>query len=269
MPSIARYRLALKIWFQRLPMLFTEKSICRATMLCFCVFLSVGMFGNFGNEVEAELIIGTNGSEWLSGTYSTDDILLFEGNDRISARGGDDFIDAGIGDDGWVWRDAPVLRGDNGNDKIFGGPGDDNMAGGEDVDILYGNEGEDMIWMEDFLDREGSDSGIAFGGPGNDTLLGGMGRDNLTGEEGDDVLYGDTYTNNSISSTEEFGSDYLVGGAGNDYIEAGHGNDLLVGGIGADRFRCGSGDDIVQDFNSTAGDVLADVADCEIIRPQI
>lgn len=49
MPNIARYRLSLKLWFQRLPMLFTERSICIAIMLCFCVFLLVAGLGNFGS----------------------------------------------------------------------------------------------------------------------------------------------------------------------------------------------------------------------------
>ena len=83
-----------------------------------------------------------------------------------------------------------ILRGQAGNDVLYGGPegGDDLLEGGEGNDTLYG-------------------------GLGNDTLAGGAGNDALQGGEGDDVLYGGP------------GDDVLRGAAGADRLSGGGGED--------------------------------------------
>ncbi|MCY4363849.1 MAG: hypothetical protein OXE42_17000 [Gammaproteobacteria bacterium] len=60
-----------------------------------------------------------------------------------------------------------TIKGNGGNDKLYGGPGGGN-------DTLMGDGGDDML----------------FGGHGNDTLHGGGGDDMLNGGAGDDMFYG-------------------------------------------------------------------------------
>ena len=61
-----------------------------------------------------------------------------------------------------------ILRGENGNDILYGGP-----AGGDDM--MYGGNGDDQI----------------FGGRGDDVLTGGAGNDIMKGGPGEDVLVAD------------------------------------------------------------------------------
>jgi Ca2+-binding RTX toxin-like protein len=58
-----------------------------------------------------------------------------------------------------------VLRGDVGNDVLFGGDNDD---------LLYGDAADDYL----------------YGNSGNDNLYGGSGLDHLSGQAGDDYLDG-------------------------------------------------------------------------------
>ena len=78
-----------------------------------------------------------------------------------------------------------ILRGENGNDTLYGGP-----AGGDDM--MYGGSGDDRI----------------FGGRGDDVLTGGAGNDVMKGGPGQDVLVADgDYM------------DILYGGADNDRFQ--------------------------------------------------
>ncbi len=61
----------------------------------------------------------------------------------------------------------------------------------------------------------------------------------------------------SSTLTGGAGNDYIDGGAGNDFLIGGEGDDILLGGSGADTFvwQAGhSGNDVIKDFNSSAGD---------------
>ncbi len=73
----------------------------------------------------------------VPGTKESDDLTMFDGNDRVFARGGDDEVDGGAGDD--------RIRGGHGDDTLFGGDGDDRLKGGQDNDYLDGGEGDDYI----------------------------------------------------------------------------------------------------------------------------
>ncbi len=79
--------------------------------------------------------------------------LLIDGDDRITAGSGADF-----------------LLGYDGNDTINGGGGHDTLRGDDGRDRLIGGTGED--WL--------------FGGKGADVLIGGRGRDFLNGGGGND-----------------------------------------------------------------------------------
>ncbi len=79
-----------------------------------------------------------------------------------------------------------------GNDSFIGSAGTDYVGGSNGDDSLQGGAGEDIL----------------LGGSNNDTLIGGAGNDSLFGEYGNDRIV-----------TQ--GADFVLGGAGDDRIEAG------------------------------------------------
>jgi len=114
-----------------------------------------------------------------------------------------------------------VLMGSGCLDTIHGNGGNDFINGDGDADRLYGDAGDDTI-----IGNFGSDQ--IYGGPGNDDLFGGDDSDIIFGEDGNDKIYGGT------------------------------GDNLMKGGAGKDYFDCGPDHNIILDFNSTQGDVVAD-----------
>jgi Ca2+-binding RTX toxin-like protein len=116
-------------------------------------------------------------------------------------------------------QDPDVLRGRNGNDKIYGSSNQDEIYGGRGGDRLYGQEDDDRL----------------FGEEGNDQLYGGYDDDTLDGGIGNDELYG------------EQGSDTLLGGDGNDVIDGGIQADSMVGGIGNDTYYVDNTGDMIND----------------------
>ena len=58
------------------------------------------------------------------------------------------------------------------------------------------------------------------------------------------------------------GDDVLIGGAGPDTLRGGSGDDVLSGGLGADQFKMSKGNDSIEDFNQSEGDLI-DVDDPE------
>jgi Ca2+-binding RTX toxin-like protein len=114
-----------------------------------------------------------------------------------------------------------VLMGSGCLDTIHGNGGNDFINGDGDADRLYGDAGDDTI-----VGNFGSDQ--IYGGPGNDDLFGGDDSDIIFGEDGNDKIYGGT------------------------------GDNLMKGGAGKDYFDCGPDHNIILDFNSTQGDVVAD-----------
>lgn len=107
----------------------------------------------------------------ITGTGGDDVIVASQspGSDVICGLGGDDQIDAGVG-----------------NDTVRGGPGRDTITGGTGGDELRGGEGRDTI-----TDRAGKDR--LFGGPGPDELDSkeGAGGDRLNGRLGNDTCRAD------------------------------------------------------------------------------
>jgi len=84
-------------------------------------------------------IKGTNSRDRLDGNAKKNSICGFEGNDRINARGKNDFAHGG-----------------GGKDRVKGGPGDDTLLGGSGPDVIRAQDG-----------IEGNDT--VYGGGGNDT----------------------------------------------------------------------------------------------------
>jgi CubicO group peptidase (beta-lactamase class C family) len=137
------------------------------------------------------------------------------GNDSLRADRGPLFGLGGNDTLRGASRQANVLFGNEGNDRLYGGRQDDVLNGGAGNDQLFGDRGNDLL----------------VGGAGDDYLSGGRGDDQLKGGAGSDQLFGDN------------GNDYLDGGAGFDILKGGKGNDTLVDYDGGDRLTGGKGKD--------------------------
>ncbi len=184
-----------------------------------------------------------NGDDFIDAGAGNDTVFGEDDNDTILGGAGNDLIDAGIDDDSVDGGDGvDVILGDQGDDTldgggdtdlILGGVGDDEIDGGEGDDILDGEDGDDLI-------DGGAGDDIAFGEAGEDTITGGEGNDLLDGGEGDDSVEGDAGDDTLLG---EDGDDTLIGGAGDDVIDGAEGADSMEGGDDADIFiEVGPGD---------------------------
>ncbi|HEY7382050.1 MAG TPA: calcium-binding protein [Beijerinckiaceae bacterium] len=91
------------------------------------------------------------GADVLIGDDNPNDLSGLGGNDRIEGRGANDTLDGGEGDD--------LVLGEGGDDQISGGDGNDSLNGGDGNDTVNGGLGDDRL----------------VGRSGNDTLDGGDG----------------------------------------------------------------------------------------------
>jgi CubicO group peptidase (beta-lactamase class C family) len=148
-------------------------------------------------------------------------------NRSLTATIGDDFLRAD--------RDHTTLHGLAGNDTLRGAS--------RQANVLFGNEGNDRLYggRQDDVLNGGSGHDRLFGDRGNDLLVGGSGDDYLSGGEGDDRLKGGSGRDQLFSDD---GNDYLDGGAGFDILNGGKGNDDLFDYDGGDRLTGGGGKDV-------------------------
>lgn len=116
-----------------------------------------------------------------------------------------------------------TIKGNGGDDRIYGGNLGDTIYGGDGEDYIDGNAGDDTLYGDGGSDK-------LYGNDGNDTLIGGGGDDELYGGEGNDTLNGGD------------GKDELYGNAGDDTLYGGNDNDELRGGEGEDTYIFGRGD---------------------------
>jgi len=180
------------------------------------------------------------GEENTFGSEGADKIRGLNVDERVWARGGDDYVSTGDGKDEVhggegndrisTGNDDDILMGDAGNDSLSAGAGNDSLDGGDGDDRLDGSDGDDVL-------KGGMGKDRLSGGEGNDELIGGEGDDRLSGGGGNDLLLG------------EGGNDSLSGGAGDDILKGGAGNDSLSGGDGKDELKGGDGDDRLDGGN--------------------
>ncbi|WP_254917497.1 VCBS domain-containing protein, partial [Vibrio sp. V05_P4A8T149] len=127
-----------------------------------------------GNDVIYAGMTGSHG-------YSSDDDLELSASEIANHHvmtGNLSGTDSMLDNDGLLLsndvssRNADVVNGGSGNDRIFGQSGSD---------ILFGHTGDD------YIDGGSHNDGLR-GGEGNDILIGGLGNDILTGDSGADIF---------------------------------------------------------------------------------
>lgn len=167
---------------------------------------------------------------------------------------GNDFFEAELAS-----RTEIEVHGEEGDDKIYGGPVNDHLDGGPGRDIINGRDGNDRL-------DGGPDNDVISSGAGNDIIRGMEGNDTLSGKTGEDIIYGhmgyDTIDggdgNDVLFGGEEndwiygkLGNDRLYGEADNDWLFGEAGNDELYGGPGNDHLRGGVGTDMLYGESGT------------------
>jgi Ca2+-binding RTX toxin-like protein len=182
-------------------------------------------------------LTGTDGDNWL---WGGSDGLGNDGNDTISALGGNDLVEVGHGNH--------VLDGGTGTDtvSVFGN-GSDTLAGVTFSLALQGaaqNTGQGMMNVSGFENLSGSIHDDVLSGDGGDNVLAGdQGNDQLRGGVGNDTLYGDgrvladTHGTGGSGPITTYPDVALIDPLlvdGDDVLEGGDGDDSLWGGGGND-----------------------------------
>jgi Ca2+-binding RTX toxin-like protein len=182
----------------------------------------------------ADLIVGSNASNWLNGYDGADRIYGLGGNDRLMPGLGKDRVYGSTGIDyidyanrtggvrvslgNGVADEGQASEGDYADPNVegaLGGTANDYLYGNNGVNYLYGNGGSDYLY--------GFGAGdLLSGGVGNDTVYGYDGNDNIHGGSGQDRLYGMNQ------------NDSIWGDADNDLLSGGNGTDSGNGGTGSD-----------------------------------
>ena len=181
----------------------------------------------------------------ISGSGLGNRLYGLDGNDRIGAGAGDDYLFGGNGND--------FLSADAGYDRMYGGTGDDIFFVVDATDFALENSGEghDKVLSRlasyqlraNIEDLELAQGWAAVRGYGNEL-------DNLIlGNSGANLLYG------------RDGIDWLKGASGNDIVYGENGNDTLEGGAGTDRYYGGAGRDKFVFRNGDFGGTTSATAD--------
>lgn len=208
---------------------------------------SPGRTGSVSDAADWVYLLDGNDSVQAGG--GNDIVHTTRGNDRIDGGAGDDQLYGGVGDDTILGGDgADQLYGGSGLDSLQGGTGNDSL-GGDGSDTLRGEAGNDDLQL--YGDPNGGSSpyvALLDGGAGADhlalfldaghsTMLGGTGNDTLVagfGTAGTGLYADGGEGNDSISVLGNLGA-MLLGGAGNDTIEASGFGLVIDAGAGNDR----------------------------------
>jgi beta-glucanase (GH16 family)/Ca2+-binding RTX toxin-like protein len=146
---------------------------------------------------------------------------------------------------------APVTNfyGTAGTPTAFTGTSAPEAFWGAGPDTMTGGGGDDTYYLQAVGDKI-----VELAGGGVDKIVGWQSVDlanyqNIENLEVDgDQTYGAGDSNDNI----------IMGGAGSQQLYGGGGQDVLVGGAGADTFIVvkGNGNDVIQDFSPSQGDVV-------------
>ena len=246
-----------------------------------------------GNAL-ANVVIGNDGDNHLSGLAGNDTLSGGLGNDVLDGGKGVDAMKGGAGDDRYYVENTGDVVSE------FSNAGHDtvvttlNYALGANVEDLIQVGTHDYYASGNALDNHltgNSGNNLFHGNDGNDVIDGGKGGDKMYGGLGDDTFYVDNigdvvieYTGQgtdsvfssisyalggavenltltgtaNINGTGTNGDNILVGNAGDNILTGGKGHDTLTGGAGADTFVFGlaSGADAITDFSASQNDKI-------------
>ena len=184
--------------------------------------------------------IGNDIDNVIGGTAVFNLLRGGDGNDRLFGFGSGDQL---FGDGG-----SDILDGGDGNDELDGGAGNDDMVGGLGDDAYVVDNVSDLVVEyagEGSFDRVTSTVSYSLAANSEVEVLSLVGAAALVGIG--------SSTNNSIVGNEF--DNTLAGRGGDDVIKAGAGNDILYGDEGDDDLRGGSGNDILE--GGTGGDIMS------------
>jgi Ca2+-binding RTX toxin-like protein len=229
-----------------------------------------------------DTLYGQGGNDVLDGGVGNDNLYGGTGNDTLSGGAGYDNLQGDVGNDTYLFGtgsgqdyvyDYDPTAGNIDTVRLADGVAPTDVSVSRDMNNLYLSlGGTDQLTLQNWFNSDAykiekvdfangtswnaadllAKASIATNG--NDVLMGTDDNDTLSGLGGDDRLYG------------QGGNDVLDGGVGNDYLYGGTGNDTLSGGAGYDQisgdvgndtylFGTGSGQDIVDDYDTTAGNI--------------
>jgi len=166
-------------------------------------------------------------------------------------------VDGGDGDDTLIGQSD-----DRDVDVFLGGLGNDYIDGGGGVDFLYGGEGDDIILTG--TSASSSPVDFASGGDGNDWIT--VGSDSVSdtsaayvvGGQGDDFI--DASRAYYGSFLGDAGNDIILGASYRDWLNGGSGDDVLYGGTEYDVLEAGDGIDTVVYAGSYGIDLTVEAA---------
>ncbi len=197
-------------------------------------------------------VLGSQFSDYLTGSAGDNLLRGAAGNDVINALAGDDSIIGGSGDD--------IIDGGDGFDYLnFIDQGFDAVGSatqGVSVNLTTGEVTDDFGNSDQVSNIEGvigsNFADLVHGDENNNTFIARAGNDELYGHGGQDIINGGA------------GNDTIDGGDGEDTINGDIGDDILTGGANADFFQFAtftgggglpSGHDTITDF-SVSEDVI-------------
>jgi Ca2+-binding RTX toxin-like protein len=142
-----------------------------------------------------------------------------------------------------------MIVGGGADDSLSGLSGNDTLDGGAGADTMVGGANDDTYWM----DKSGDQIVEASNG-GTDTILFLISSATLAANT-ENLTFAGT---GDATATGNILANILIGGAGNDSLDALDGNDTLDGNAGADHMAGGLGNDLYKVDN--AGDQVIEAS---------
>ncbi|MDE0512862.1 MAG: pre-peptidase C-terminal domain-containing protein [Gammaproteobacteria bacterium] len=161
----------------------------------------------YGSELHDDILVGSRGSNRLTGFGGDDELDGLGGHDLLEGRAGADVLRGGDGNDlaSYAYSDEAVEVHLHSGIARGGGAEGDTFPGRKTVEYVTADGDTMEIEVSDIEDLVGSAyDDILAGAHGPNRLGGYLGDDELDGREGDDWLDGGP------------GADRLIGGEGND-----------------------------------------------------